>query len=95
MSQQTKDGIVFTIPEGESPSLVQLILNTESMDAQEKQYWFDIFPSMTESQKDRLFDILETERVKLQELETRYQEGIKQLNEKHLIQWQEFQPLTK
>lgn len=92
MSQQTKDGIVFTIPEGTSPQLVELMLNTESMDNFEKQYWFDILPSMKKNQVDRLFDILETERIKLQELETRYQDYVKQLVDKNLI---EFQPLTK
>lgn len=92
MSQQTKDGIVFTIPEGTSPQLVELILNTESMDNFEKQYWFDIQSSMTKAQKNKLFDILETERIKLQELETRYQADVKQLIDKNLI---EFQPLTK
>lgn len=73
------------------PELIKLILATESMDDDERQYWFDIMPSMTESQIDRLFDILETERKKLEELELKYQKEIKALNEKHLIEWQEFQ----
>ncbi|HBA44940.1 TPA: hypothetical protein DEG21_03760 [Patescibacteria group bacterium] len=68
-----------------------MVLNTESMDNNEKQYWFDILPSMTDEQVDRLFDILETERKKLEELESKYQDEIKNLNEKHLIEWQEFQ----
>ena len=68
-----------------------MILATESMDDDERQYWFDIMPSMTEEQIDRLYNILDTERKKLQELEIKYQEEIKQLNEKHLIEWQEFQ----
>ena len=73
------------------PELVKLVLATESMDDNEKQYWFDILPSMTDEQVDRLFNILETERAKLEELERKYQEEIKSLNEKHLIEWQEFQ----
>jgi len=71
--------------------LVKMILATESMDDDERQYWFDIMPSMTEEQIDRLYNILDTERQKLQELEVKYQEEIKELNEKHLIEWQEFQ----
>ena len=71
--------------------LVKMILATESMDDDERQYWFDIMPSMTETQIDRLYNILDTERQKLQELEVKYQEEIKELNEKHLIEWQEFQ----
>ena len=73
------------------PELIKLILNTESMDDDERQYWFDIMPSMTDSQIDRLYDILETEKKKLEELEIKYQKEIKALNEKHLIEWQEFQ----
>jgi Spy/CpxP family protein refolding chaperone len=68
-----------------------MILATESMDDDERQYWFDIMPSMTDSQIDRLFNILDTERKKLEELEVKYQEEIKDLNEKHLIEWQDFQ----
>jgi hypothetical protein len=71
--------------------LIDMILATESMDDDERQYWFDIMPSMTEEQIDRLYNILDTERKKLAELELKYQEEIKQLNEKHLIEWQEFQ----
>ena len=73
------------------PELIKLILHTESMDDDERQYWFDIMPSMTDSQIDRLYDILETEKKKLEELEVKYQTEIKSLNEKHLIEWQEFQ----
>lgn len=94
MAQITKDGFVFTIIdeiEQQYAELVKLVLATESMDNSEKQYWFDILPSMTDDQIDRLFDILETERKKLEELEIRYQEEIRNLNEKHLIEWQEFQ----
>jgi len=61
------------------------------MDDEEKQYWFDIMPSMTDDQIDRLYNILETEKRKLEELEVKYQQEIKSLNEKHLIEWQDFQ----
>ena len=77
--------------QGKYPELIKLILNTESMDDDERQYWFDIMPSMTDSQIDRLYNILETEKKKLEELEVKYQKEIKTLNEKHLIEWQEFQ----
>lgn len=70
------------------PELVKLVVNTESMDNKEKQYWFDILPSMTDAQVDRLFEILETERIKLEKLEIKYQDEIRGLNEKHLSEWQ-------
>lgn len=84
----------FTIPDevqAKWPELVKLVLETESMDDNEKQYWFDILPSMKAEQVDRLFNILQTEKDKLAELEKKYQEEIKTLNEKHLIEWQELQ----
>ncbi len=77
--------------QAEFPELIKLILATESMDDEERQYWFDIMPSMNDTQIDRLFNILETEKKKLEELELKYQEEIKSLNERHLIEWQEFQ----
>ena len=61
------------------------------MEDDERQYWFDIIPSMTSEQIDRLFNILDTEKKKLEALEEKYKTEIKQLNEKHLIEWQEFQ----
>lgn len=94
MAQIQKNDKVFTVSDelqAKYPELIQLIIATESMDDDERQYWFDIMPSMTDPQIDRLFDILETERKKLQELEVKYQKEIKSLNEKHLIEWQELQ----
>ncbi len=72
------------------PELVKLVTETGSMDDDEKQYWFDILPSMTDNQVDRLFNILDTEKKKLEALEDKYQKEIKNLNEKHLIEWQEY-----
>jgi hypothetical protein len=94
MAQIQKDDTTFQITDelqAKYPELVTLIVATESMDNDERQYWFDIMPSMTDAQIDRLFDILETERKKLSELEVKYQKEIKTLNEKHLIEWQEMQ----
>jgi len=65
------------------PELVKLIKNTESMDNNEKQYWFELLTSMTDEQVNRIFDILEKERLALEELELKYQEEIKALNEQH------------
>lgn len=94
MAELTQNWKTFYISDeiqAEFWELVKLILATESMDDEERQYWFDIMPSMNDNQIDRLFNILETERKKLEELELKYQEEIKALNEKHLIEWQEFQ----
>lgn len=73
------------------PELIELILGSVSIDNNEKQYWFDILPSMTNEQIDRLFNIFMTERQQMEELELRYQEEVKNINEKHMIQWQSLQ----
>ncbi len=94
MAQIQKGDSTFTIADdiqAKFPDLIKLIVATESMDDDERQYWFDIMPSMTDEQIDRLYDILETERKKLEDLEVKYQKEIKSLNEKHLIEWQEVQ----
>lgn len=72
----------FEISE-EFPELVKLVLATESMDNNEKQYWFDILPSMTDEQVDRLSDILETESRKIQELEAKYRKENEKIDEEH------------
>jgi len=92
MAELQHKGTTFFIADAlqeKYPELIQLVLITESMDDEERQYWFDIMPSMNDTQIDRLFNILETERRKLEELEIKYQQEIKALNEKHLIDMQD------
>ncbi|MBC7504095.1 hypothetical protein H7169_03915 [Candidatus Gracilibacteria bacterium] len=94
MTQIVRDNFTFTILDEiqiQYSELVELVLGSESIDNNEKQYWFDILPSMTDEQVDRLFNILMTERHQLEELNLKYQEEIKTLNEKHLIEWQSLQ----
>lgn len=91
ITHHEKNFVVSDEMQAKYAELIELILNTESMDDDERQYWFDIMPSMTENQIDRLYNILDTEKKKLEELEVKYQKEIKTLNEKHLIEWQQFQ----
>lgn len=94
MAELKQNGKTFNVSDeilAQYKELVDLVLATESMDDDERQYWFDIMPSMTDEQIDRLYSILDTERKKLEKLEKKYQNEIKNLNEKHLIEWQEFQ----
>ena len=60
----------------------------QTLDNTQKQYWFDILPSMSDDQIDRLFDILDTEKRKLEELDAKYEEEVREINEKHFIEWQ-------
>ena len=94
MAELKQNWKTFTVSDetlAQYKELIDLVLATESMDDDERQYWFDILPSMTDEQVDRLYNILETEKKKLENLEEKYKDEIKNLNEKHLIEWQEFQ----
>lgn len=94
MGQRTHNDFTFTILdeiEMKYSELVDLLLASESINNEQKQYWFDILPSMTNEQIDRLFSILMTERQEIERLDLAFQEDVKRLNEKHLIQWQALQ----
>ncbi len=98
MATIQKDNTTFTILDEiqqKHPRLIELVLATESMDDSERQYWFDILPSMNADQVQRLYDILETERRKLDELEKKYQNEIESLNQKHMTEWQEYEMKKK
>lgn len=98
MATIQKGTVTFTIldeMQAKYPRLIELVLATESMDDSERQYWFDILPSMNADQIQRLLDILETERKKLDELEKKYQTEIDTLNQKHMTEWQAYEMKKK
>jgi hypothetical protein len=67
--------------------LVELIKKTESMSDEERDYWFQILPIMTEDQVARLRKILEDESSQLAKLDEQYQSELTKLNKKHLTEW--------
>ncbi len=68
------------------PDLLLLIMNTESMDDDERVEWLKIqAPKMTDAQVGRLHQILRNERDRLDALEEKYEEEIRQLFAKELI----------
>lgn len=71
--------------------LVQMILATESMSKEERNYWFQILPIMTNEQVERLRNILAEEKEQLAKLDDQYQEELTKLNQKHLQEWDEFE----
>jgi hypothetical protein len=77
------------------PELIDLIKATESMDDQEREYWFQIMPIMTTDQIEKFRNILLTEKQQLQELDKEYEEELNRLNEKHLLEWKEFESKEK
>lgn len=60
--------------------IIDLIIQTKSIDDNEKQWWLDNLPSLSTSTIDRLKDILLIEKNKLEEIEKEYNETILELN---------------
>jgi len=77
------------------PDLIQLIKETESMNDEEREYWFQILPIMTEEQIKKFRDILVNEKDQLSRLDKEYEEELQKLNEKHIIEWKEFEAREK
>ncbi len=73
------------------PDLAQLIEETESMNDDEREYWFQILPIMTDDQISKFRKILLNEKNQLQKLDKKYEEELDKLNEKHMIEWKEFE----
>jgi hypothetical protein len=71
------------------PDLEQLIMSTESMTPEERDYWFQILPIMTDQQIEKLRGILIHEREQLAKLDNEYEAELSKLNQKHVMEWKE------
>ncbi|MEK7528208.1 MAG: hypothetical protein AAB592_00375 [Patescibacteria group bacterium] len=88
----------FKIPDfvkDKYPHLIPLILETESMSDEERQYWFSIMPIMNSEQIKKLEGILLKEKQELQSLDEEYNQELKHINDKHMIQWKAFEAREK
>ncbi|MCD6109808.1 hypothetical protein J7J83_03560 [bacterium] len=84
----------FNIPQAvkdKYPELIPLILQTESMNDEEREYWFQILPIMTTDQVNKFRKILVTEKQQLSKLDQDYEKELSKINEKHLQEWQSFE----
>lgn len=54
------------------PDLINLILSSQSMNDEERQYWINILPIMTPEQIANLLGILENEKRQLAEIDRKY-----------------------
>lgn len=61
------------------PELVDMIMETESMNDEERQYWLDLLPIMNPEQVQNLFDILDNERKKLAEIDAYYSQKVEDI----------------
>ena len=65
----------FDIPEAlikQDPELIKLVLESESMNDEERQYWLSLTEHMNHEQIEKLRDILVREKQKLAEIEAKY-----------------------
>lgn len=70
-----QDSVQIIIPDETKikfPDLVKMILESKSMNNQERNYWLQVLPVMTEEQVTELRNILETEIKKLAEIEAKF-----------------------
>ena len=69
----------------EMPKLVQLVLESKSMDTkEEKQSRFNLMPMMSPEQIAKLNDILTREKIKLSQIEKKYEEKKNNIKEKYI-----------
>ena len=61
------------------PELVALILGSESMNDEERQYWVNILPVMTPEQRENLQQILQNEKDQLAAIDEKYSKEMESL----------------
>jgi hypothetical protein len=75
----------LTIPEEvvkQFPEFVELIKGSQSMDVEERQYWVDVLPIMSEDQLNNLKSILANEKKQIEETNKAYSKDMGQLVDK-------------
>lgn len=64
------------------PELIDLIVSSESMNTNERQYWINILPIMTPEQIQNLRDILQNERRQLAAIDAKYSDDIDEVSKR-------------
>lgn len=78
------------------PDLIEMILKSKSIDTdEEKQNWFNLLPLMNNEQIEKLRAILEKEKVKLKEIEDKYEQKKIEIKKKYLLKWQQMWYIKK
>lgn len=67
------------------PDLVDLILQSESMNDEERQYWINILPVITQEQIQSLRDILENEKRQLAAIDKKYAQEIEKIGQDEFL----------
>lgn len=67
------------------PEIITLIVQSESMNDEERQYWIDILPVMNADQVQKLRDILQNEHDQLAAIDAKYSKEISKMGEQQLM----------
>lgn len=67
------------------PELIELVVASESMNDEERQYWINILPIMTPDQIENLNGILVNERQQLAAIDQKYSKQIQEIGQEELI----------
>ena len=89
-NQTTTD---LTIPDEtreQFSELTEMIIGSQSMNDEERQYWIDVLPIMTEDQTDNLRGILDNEKGQTEEADKEYEKDIEKEVKKASIDFDEF-----
>lgn len=78
--------IVPAIVREKFPDLVKLIYETESMNEEEREYWLQIMPIMSEEQIVKFREILVNERDQLAKLDKEYNQEMSRIDTKAPVQ---------
>ena len=71
-------------------ALTEMIIGSQSMNDEERQYWIDVLPIMTEDQTDNLRGILDNEKGQTEEADKEYEKDIEKEVKKASIDFDEF-----
>lgn len=77
------------------PDLVALLIKTESMNTEEREYWFQVLPIMSDDQIVKLRTILVNERDQLKKIDQDYNDEIGKINQAHKTEWNAFEAQEK
>lgn len=81
----TTDLVIPDDVRAQFPELVELIVASESMNDEERQYWVNILPIMTPEQVQNLRDILVNERDQLAAIDAKYDQAASQISQEDLL----------
>lgn len=83
---------ILNIPEETGkkfPEYVELIKHSQTMNDEERQYWVDVLPIMSDDQLKNLRSILDNEKKQIEEANKNYDEGVKEDVKKFNIKFDE------